>query len=148
MAHAIIQRALNRRQEDGDGQSVFASKFNTRTILARHSLSQGLKRAIGRLEAGGSHREAVLSLQNDPPTPHTFRATVATGLARLGISGEDCRAVLAHPTGDTHSKHYDKYQRQREKRIALEAWERHVADVISGGAGEASIIPFYRKAQQ
>src|SRR5688500_15077473 len=111
MARAIIERALNRRQEDGDGQSVFASKFSRRTTLARHSLSQGLKRTISRLEPTQGSRGAVQSLQADPPTPHTFRATVATGMARLGISGEDRRAVLAHPEGDTHSKHYDKYNR-------------------------------------
>jgi hypothetical protein len=39
-------------------------------------------------------------------------------------------AVLAHVSGDVHGKVYDKYERLKEKRAALEKWESHVAALL------------------
>lgn len=75
--------------------------------------------------------EAVASLKANPPTPHDFRRTVATGLAALGVLREDRLAVLAHSPGDVHATHYDRYERLKEKRRALEHWEAHVAEIIA-----------------
>jgi integrase len=58
----------------------------------------------------------------DPPSPHDLRRTVATRLAELGVSKEDRDAVLNHTPQDVGKKHYDLYERQREKRRALEMW--------------------------
>jgi hypothetical protein len=55
---------------------------------------------------------------------------VATGLSRLGVPREDRLAVLAHVAADVHGAVYDKYERLREKRVALVAWERHVAKLV------------------
>ncbi|MDP4022415.1 site-specific integrase [Methylobacterium sp. NEAU 140] len=126
----ILLAAIERRQLDGDGKRVFASRFVSRDNLARHSLSQGLKRLIAGLEPDGSDAEAVASLQEKPPTPHDFRRTVGTGLARLKIPREDRKAVLAHVEDDVHGRHYDRYERLVEKRAALEAWDRHVTSVV------------------
>jgi len=51
-------------------------------------------------------------------------------MARLGIAREDRKAVLAHAEYDVHGRVYDRYERLREKRIALQVWERHVAQVL------------------
>lgn len=126
----ILQAAIERRKLDGDGRRVFASRFVSRDNLARHSLSQGLKRLIAGLEPEGADADAVASLQAHPPTPHDFRRTVGTGLARLKIVREDRRAVLAHIEDDVHARHYDRYERLAEKRAALEAWDAHVASVV------------------
>src|SRR5215203_2857218 len=109
---------------------MFASRFVSRDTLARHSLSQALRRTIVRLEATGDDAEVVETLKAEPPTPHDFRRTVATGMAALGIPREDRLAVLAHLQGDVHGSVYDKYERLKEKRAALETWERHVAGVV------------------
>jgi integrase len=126
----IIQAAIERRELDGDGLRVFASRFVSRDSLARHSLSQGLKRLIAGLEPEGGDAEAIASLQTEPPTPHDFRRTVGTGLARLKVPREDRKAVLAHVEDDVHGRHYDRYERLAEKRAALEAWDRHVIAVV------------------
>ena len=124
MALQIVRAELGRAQE---GQThVFASAFVERGPIARHSLSQGLKRIIAGLEAS----RAIERLKADPPTPHDFRRTLATGLAALGLPREDRLAVLAHAQDDVHAAHYDRYDRLAEKRRALEAWEAHVADLI------------------
>jgi integrase len=109
---------------------VFASKFAERARLARHSLSQAFSRIIGELDDNGDDAEAVASLKADRPTPHDLRRTLATGLARLGVPRDDRLAVLAHSYGDVHEV-YDQYERLSQKRAALEAWERHLRNVVA-----------------
>jgi integrase len=130
---APMARELFRTAASEDGATgVFGSRYLQRDTLARHSLSRALQRAIERLKAN-DRNAAVRSLVEDPPTPHDLRRTVATGLAALGIPREDRMAVLAHVSGDVHGKVYDKYERLKEKRVALEKWERHVATLIGRG---------------
>ena len=128
MALQIVIGQLNRAVE---GQAhLFPSTFAARGAIARHSLSQALKRLIRELKAEGPDAEVVESLKANPPTPHDFRRTVATGLASLGVLREDRLAVLAHTQSDVHGVHYDKYERLKEKRHALELWEAQLAEII------------------
>ena len=128
MARELFRIAI---AEDG-ATVVFGSRYLRRDTMGRHSLRTALQRAIGRLKAN-DRNAAVRSLVEDPPTPHDLRRTVATGLAALGIPREDRMAVLAHVSGDVHGKVYDKYERLKERRAALEKWERHVATLIGRG---------------
>ena len=111
---------------------IFASNFYDRGPIARHSLSQALRRLIDGLD---SEDEGVASLKSNPPTPHDFRRTLATGLAALGVAREDRLAILAHVQNDIHGMHYDHYDRLKEKRAALALWESHIKSII-GGAGQ------------
>ena len=130
MARRLVLAAIERRQAQEDRAGVFASRFLSRETLARHSLSQALKRVIAQLDRKGPDAATVRSLRDNPPTPHDFRRTVATGLAALGIAREDRMAALAHVAGDIHGAVYDKYERLKEKRAALVAWEHHVATLL------------------
>jgi integrase len=105
---------------------VFGSKYRDREVPARHSLSQALRRILDALPGG----ESTAALKADRPVPHSFRATLATGLSRLGVPREDRLAVLGHSIGDVHSRHYDQHERAAEKRAALLAWELHVRSVV------------------
>ena len=147
LARAIIQGELTRQREAAgvEVEFVFASRFADRERLARHSLSQAMRRVIAGLVADGANRDAVARLKADPPTPHDLRRTVGTGLSRLGIPREDRQAVLAHTFSDIHGT-YDRYDRLREKRVALEAWERHVLDVLGDERRpDAKIVPLWAK---
>ena len=125
------ENCFRRRWRAGaGGEGVFGSRFSNRDTLARHSLSRALQRAIARLDR---HNKAAASLADKPPTPHDMRRTVATGLSKLGVPREDRMAVLAHVAGDVHGAVYDRYERLKEKRNALAAWERHVASLIGRG---------------
>ena len=133
LARGIVMAELARQRDaapEAKPEFVFASKFAERARLARHSLSQALGRIIDELDDSGHDAEAVARLKADPPTPHDFRRTVATGLARLGIPRDDRLAVLAHAYGDVHEV-YDHYDRLPQKRAALEMWERHLRNVIA-----------------
>lgn len=129
------QEEREREGEEAGGGYVFASRYAAKQRLARHSLSQAMKRIIVALKADGPDKKTVERLQASPPTPHDLRRTLATRLAELGIPREDRLSVLAHTWGDVHEAHYDRYERLREKRIALETWERHVAEVLWSSAG-------------
>ena len=131
LARSIIQGELVRQREAADEpEFVFASRFADRERLARHSLSQAMRRVIEGLVADDANRDAVARLKADPPTPHDLRRSAATGLSRLGISRDDRLAVLAHSYGDAHEV-YDQYDRLSQKRSALESWERHLLAVIA-----------------
>jgi integrase len=130
MARALFRDAVARRRAQGDTVGVFGSRFSNRDTLARHSLSRALQRVIAHLDR---RHGAAVSLADKPPTPHDFRRTVGTGLSQLGIAREDRMAVLAHVAGDIHGQVYDKYERVKEKRAALVAWERHVTALIGRG---------------
>lgn len=144
MARAVFEAAVERRKCEGDKVGVFGSRRLSRETLARHSLSQAInKRIVPNLRPEGPDADAARSLQEDPPTPHDFRRTVATGMAALGIPREDRKAVLAHVPGDIHGAVYDQYERLREKRIALETWERHVAGVL-GSESLGNLVPMTR----
>lgn len=126
-ARRIVRLALDRREQDGDEHgSVFASKFTDRQTLARNSLSQGLAKIIERMEVKGDDADAIKSLKAEPLTPHDFRRTVTSGLSALGITAENRRAVTGHSEKDVHGTVYDKYDRLREKRAALQAWKTHI----------------------
>jgi hypothetical protein len=78
-----------------------------------------------------------------PPTPHDLRRTLATRAAELGVPGEDVRALLNHSRRDITGRHYDLYDRAREKRNALELWSQ----TLSGGfdLGHPSNRPLERR---
>jgi integrase len=106
----------------GDSRWLFPSPMVDDASITAHALAVAMSR----------FREAVPaeSFRTDPPSPHDLRRTVATRLAALGIPKEDRDAVLNHARSDVGSKHYDLYDRVREKRRALEAWAEFCASLI------------------
>lgn len=72
-----------------------------------------------------------------PWTWHDLRRTCATGLARLGIPVRVTEAVLNHVsgTGGGIVAVYQRHDYADEKRAALEAWGRFVAQLVEGKAG-------------
>jgi integrase len=80
----------------------------------------------------------------DPPTPHDLRRTFATRLAELGVAKEDRDACLNHTPTDVGSKHYDLYERAKEKRAAMNLWAQTLSDIISPGGGSDDADSFHR----
>ncbi len=69
-------------------------------------------------------------------TFHDLRRTAATGMARLGIPVRVTEAVLNHVSGTAAGivSVYQRHDYADEKRAALEAWARLVADLVEGRA--------------
>lgn len=70
-------------------------------------------------------------------TLHDLRRTAATGMARLGIPVRVTEAVLNHSSGTAAGivSVYQRHDYADEKRQALDAWARFVADLAEGGSG-------------
>ena len=70
-------------------------------------------------------------------TFHDLRRTCATGMARLGIPVRVTEAVLNHVsgTGGGIVAVYQRHDYADEKRQALEAWARFVAELVEGKSG-------------
>jgi integrase len=64
---------------------------------------------------------------------HDLRRTLATGLQKLGSRFEVTEAVLNHVSGARSGVAgiYQRHDWKDEKRAALEAWARHVADLVN-----------------
>ena len=135
VARRIILRQLSQKTELDE--FVFASRFLSKQRIARHSLSQALRRIISGLRP---NTRAAKSLQFNPPTPHDFRRTLATRTRGVRRIREDRLALLAHTWGDVHEAHYDRYERLKEKRYALELWAERLAALIDG-APTAAVVP-------
>lgn len=69
-------------------------------------------------------------------TFHDLRRTAATGMARLGIPVRVTEAVLNHVSGTAAGivSVYQRHDYADEKRTALEAWARLVAELVDGRA--------------
>jgi hypothetical protein len=61
-------------------------------------------------------------------------------MAALGVLREDRMAILDHSEGDVHEAHYDRYDRLREKRLALDLWASCLEELLYGFPDCHSIV--------
>lgn len=75
-------------------------------------------------------------------TPHDLRRTAATGMQKIGIPIPVIEAVLNHVSGTRSGLVgvYQNYDYAKEMRDALEAWGRHVLDLV--GETDSNVIPY------
>jgi integrase len=79
---------------------------------------------------------------------HDLRRTAATKMAEAGISHSDIGKVLNHAEGGPRATAvYNRYQADREKRIALETWDRVLTGIIlTKKPAAGAVVPITRKA--
>jgi len=72
---------------------------------------------------------------------HDLRRTVASGLARQGFEPFIVERVLNHATtaAGPLAKVYQRYDYDKEKRLALDAWSRHVESLLTPST--ANVLP-------
>jgi integrase len=64
-------------------------------------------------------------------TPRDLRRTCTTQWSKLGILAEVRNRIQDHSLGGVEAKHYDRHDYLKEKREALEKWERELNRIIS-----------------
>jgi hypothetical protein len=74
-----------------------------------------------------------------------LRRTAATRLAELGIAKEDRDAVLNHTPRDVGKKHYDLYDREREKRRALDMWASALTTIIERRPAKPNVVALRKR---
>ena len=125
MAAALIQNSLE--LVDDDDAFLFPSRTVGEAPIDGHALAVAMRRMSesDKLTGPGSK-----TWKANPPTPHDLRRTFATRLAELGVPKEDRDACLNHTPTDVGSKHYDLYERAKEKRAALELFAQSIEAVL------------------
>lgn len=119
------------RVPDEDGVVRFI--FTTTGATPVSGFSKGLDRIQKRMgEIAAKERGEPVEMARW--TWHDLRRTAATGMARLGIPVRVTEAVLNHVsgTGGGIVAVYQRHDYADEKRQALEAWARFVAQMVEG----------------
>jgi len=80
--------------------------------------------------------DELLPPDTPPWTLHDLRRTFASGCARLGIAVHVVEAALNHRSGTIKgvAAVYNRYSYDAEKRAAMQAWARHVEQLVSDEA--------------
>ena len=76
-------------------------------------------------------------------TVHDLRRTAATGMQSLGFTDEVVDRVLNHVLPGVR-RTYNRFSRDPEKRLALEAWAQHVEAIVSGEAAPSNVVEMSR----
>jgi integrase len=110
----LLQEQIGRRRSG----PVFRARDNPRAYLDERAPGRALERLFD---------SGLLGV--DRFSPHDFRRTVETGMARLGIVQEVRDRVLNHVDGSVGGQHYNRHDYEVETREALERWADHVASL-------------------
>ena len=125
---------------DDKGQDVFAFTTTGRTPVSGWSRAKNIldaKLIDARREAhAGAEAETVEALPRW--VLHDLRRSVATGLQKLGFRLEVVEAVLGHVSGSRAGVVgiYQRHTFDDEKRLALDAWGKHVAGLVEGESAQ------------
>lgn len=128
LALSTIKSALELSPRDH--LHVFPSPAVPMTPISAHALAVAMARFAKNIEAKITDKKTVSSWIDNSPQPHDLRRTVATQLAQMGISKEDRDAILNHTPQDVSKIHYDRYERENEKRTALTKWAAKIEQII------------------
>lgn len=109
----------------------FSTEFVFSTDVDTHINNATVSKVVAKYaEWLGEHQQVESFSASD------LRRTAETHLAQLGVSKEHRAHLLSHGREGVQARHYDKYLYLREKREALERWERYLA-----GDRGAEILP-------
>ena len=126
MSQATLHSAM---ELIGDQEKfLFPSRWIAKEPITAHALAVAMRRFSDRLEIKSA---AAKTWRGEPPSPHDLRRTFATRLSSLGVSKEDRDALLNHMRADVGSKHYDLYERAKEKRVALNQWAAVLDEMVN-----------------
>lgn len=77
--------------------------------------------------------------------PHDIRRTIGTNLGKLGFSRFIQDRILNHVDKGVSSI-YDVYSYDRERELALTAWEKRLEEIVSGKHSDNNVVAMQRSA--
>jgi integrase len=134
LAPLAVETVKSAIELSGDGDFLFPTRLGRGGPIDRHTLTVAMVRFAKNLKG-----PTAITWQQEIPTPHDLRRTCNSRLARMGIPKEIRDRALNHITSlrDPESKHYNLYEFQAEKRVALGKWADEVAAIIK----PAAVVP-------
>jgi integrase len=118
---------LKRLREGAEGPWVFPSPTADGPI-------ENPQKAVQRLRTRSNVHDLRL---------HDFRRTAASHMTGMGISRLTVQKLLNHAERDVTAV-YDRHSYDPEKRAALDAWGRRLAEIVSGERQVAEVVPLAR----
>jgi len=134
-ARTEAERLAKRRKAD-------EAEFVFETRPGRPVTTAALSRAVIRY----SDRLGNKDKEGGRWTPHDLRRTCRTGLAAASVSETVAEAVIGHSRQGIVAV-YDRHRYEREKRLALEQWERRLQRVVAGEPVEDDNVVSITEAQ-
>lgn len=136
---SLAMDVLDATREYTDSEFIFPSSKG-KGHVARLSLSRAIRRRLGadQSEKKGNYRRRQ-RLNMDPFTPHDLRRTVRSKLAELGVDDVVAERVLSHRLKGILAV-YNRYDYMKEKRQALQKWERHLRFLVGLPVPEGRVI--------
>ncbi|GAB6038189.1 tyrosine-type recombinase/integrase [Fundidesulfovibrio butyratiphilus] len=111
----------------GEGRFVFPSYQTPGRAMSKMTLAAALRR---------------LGYTKDEMTAHGFRSTASTLLRECGFPHHLIETQLAHVTGNSVSRAYDRAQYLPERRKMMQAWADYLDALKAGG----KVVPLHREA--
>jgi integrase len=133
----IFESPRKRRGEKEETNEIASHPFDP--LVATKSIKRNLAVPItndnGRPLFTDEGKPAVKNILGVAPfTPHDLRRTVSTHMAEIGIDEQTIDRIQNHVTnrkrGVTHV--YVRYTYDKEKKAAMEAWERKLKSIVTG----------------
>jgi integrase len=152
LALSIVSDLVKRAKSHGNMAERFllASPNNPRRPIDGHALSVAMIRFGNALRAvtDAKYRvsdevRAITTWTSQRPCAHDLRRTFATRLAASSVPTEDVSACLNHTRTSVTARHYDLYDRVREKRRAFNLWAEEVAMIV-GESNQSVDVTDYR----
>jgi len=106
---------------------------------ANHITGSGISQAVAALLPTDKEKADGTGLELAHFTPHDLRRTFATRAIEAGVRRDWIKLCLNHTTADVTAI-YDRYGYMAEKRMAMEAWEKRLLDIVNGAAPASNVI--------
>jgi len=95
----------------GEGKLLFPKKYNLDEPMPTSTVAQAIRNYC--------KQQSV-----NPFQPKDFRRTIKTKMGELGVEKSVRDRLQNHALQDVSSRHYDRYDYQKEKLSALHSWEK------------------------
>ncbi|HZZ24122.1 MAG TPA: site-specific integrase [Roseiarcus sp.] len=139
LALSIVSDLVKRAKphENMADRFLFASPNHPSRPIDGHALSVAMIRFGNTLRAATDTKDrlsdevrAITTWTSQRPCAHDLRRTFATRLAASSVPSEDVSACLNHTRTSVTARHYDLYDRAREKRRAFNLWAEEIAMIV------------------
>ena len=121
-----LETLKDAKKLSGEEGLLFPLRGDSSQFMRTHSLGTAVGRFCQRVEC-------------EKFTARDLRRTVKTQMGKMGISKEIRDRLQNHALTDVSSKHYDRYDYQREKRTVMDSWEVELRSIIEGAKAQPNV---------
>jgi integrase len=138
-----------RRMKAGRDHRVFLTKLAL-DELARVIRIEGERHVFcgyrGERQQSEWNAKVFVNIRHREKPRHALRHTVITGLSAAGVNSEDVSKVASHTFGQRTTMGYNAYDFDKEKRVALQKWERRLRAILEEKNTSKKVVSIAKRA--